>query len=250
MKLKNMVAIVTGSSRGIGRHIATEFAKEGCSVAINYLSNESDANDTKEAITSQGSRAIVVQADVSQRQEVQRLFSNTIDSFGRIDILVNNAGVLQQKPFEQITDSEWDWMLSVCLKGPFICAQEVLPYFKKQHSGRIINIASMGGQFGGAKAPHYSAAKAGLISLTKSTARIMAEYSVNVNCISPGFVRTDMSEHEINQLGGIESAGKGIPLGHVGEPSDIARAAVFLASEDSRYVTGATLNVNGGLHMF
>ncbi len=250
MKLKDQVAVVTGASRGIGRGIALKFAAEGGDVVVNYQAHEAAAREVEAVIQAMGRRALAVRADISRRSEVQRLFQAAAATFGHIDILVNNAAILQQKPFEEITDADWDGMLAVCLKGPFICSQEVFPYFKEQRRGKIINIASMGGQFGGPKAPHYSAAKAGLICFTKSLARLMAEYRINVNCISPGFIQTDMSAREISQLGGLEAVGQNIPLGRIGEPTDIGAAAVFLASEDSAYITGQTINVNGGLYMF
>ncbi len=250
MKLKDKVAMITGSSRGIGRAIAIRFAEEGCNIVINYYQNKRAAKEVEEIIKSMGRNALVVQADISCRKDVQCLIKSTLETLGCIDILVNNTGILQQKPFDQITDYEWDRMLAVCLKGPFICAQEAFPHLKQKREGKIINISSMGGQYGGPKAPHYSAAKAGLISLTKSLARIMAEFGVTVNCISPGFINTDMSSREINELGGIKAVGKNVPLGRIGEPKDIADAALFLASDESCYITGETLCVNGGLHMF
>lgn len=250
MRLKDKVAIVTGASRGIGRGIALKFAQEGAHLVINYQQNQEAAREVADAVQALGCQVLMVQADVSRRSEGQRLVQETAASFGRIDILVNNAAILQQKPFEEITDAEWDAMFGVCLKGPFILSQEIFPYFKTQRQGCIINIASMGGQFGGPKAPHYSAAKAGLICFTKSAARIMAAYGVRVNCISPGFIQTDMSSREIGQMGGLDAAGVTILLGRVGAPLDIAGAAAFLASEDASYITGETINVNGGLYMF
>ncbi|OGP69721.1 MAG: hypothetical protein A2Y80_04770 [Deltaproteobacteria bacterium RBG_13_58_19] len=249
MRLKDQVALVTGASRGIGRGIALAFAQEGCNLVINYQQNAAAAQEVAAAVQALGPQALAVQADVSRRPEVQRLIQETAASFGRIDILVNNAAILQQKPFEEITDADWEAMFGVCLKGPFILSQEIFPYFKKQGQGRIINIASIGGQFGGPKAPHYSAAKAGLICFTKSAARLMAAYGVRVNCISPGFINTDMSAREISQMGGLGAVGATIPLGRIGAPADIAEAAVFLASEESSYITGQTINVNGGLYM-
>lgn len=249
MRLKDKVAIVTGSSRGIGRAIALRFAEEGCNVVVNYHANEEAAAEVVALANRSTRRAVAIRADVSSRDDVQGLLAEAIWTFGRVDVLVNNAGFLQQKPFDDITDAEWDRMLAVCLKAPFICTQEVLRHLRPQRSGRIINIASMGGQFGGPKAPHYAAAKAGLICFTKSTARLAAPYSVTANCISPGFVRTDMSEREIGELGGPDAAGKTVPVGRVGEPADIASTAVFLASDESGYITGQTIAVNGGLYM-
>lgn len=249
MNTENRVAVITGSSRGIGRGIALLFAKNGYNVLINFFSHEHAANKVKELIELEGRRAIIVKANISNREEIKILFKSAFDTFSRIDVLINNAGILHQKPFETITDDDFDKTLDVCLKGPFICTQEILPYFKKQESGRIINIASMGGQFGGPKAPHYSAAKAGLICFTKSSARIMAPYRVTVNCISPGFIDTDMSKAEIKSMGGKEMAGKIIPVKRIGKPEDIAAAALYLASNEASFVTGQTINVNGGQYM-
>ncbi|HBA54295.1 3-oxoacyl-ACP reductase family protein [Syntrophorhabdus aromaticivorans] len=249
MRLQDKVAVITGASRGIGREIALRFAHEGCQVIVNYHTNAAAAAEVQKQITACGQKALAVKADVSSRIEVRQMLNAALEAFGRIDILVNNAGILKQLPFEEITDEEWDRMQAVCLKGAFITSQEIFPHFKDRHSGRIINIASMGGQFGGPKAPHYAAAKAGLICFTKSTARIMASYGVNANCISPGFVATDMSTKEIDSLGGKDAVGKAIPVGRVGQPQDIATAAVFLASNESAFVTGHVLNVNGGMYM-
>jgi NAD(P)-dependent dehydrogenase (short-subunit alcohol dehydrogenase family) len=249
MRLKDKVAVVTGASRGIGREIALRFAREGCQVVVNYRSQADAAAEVRDQIATYGQKALAVQADVSSRVEVRRMFDAALEAFGHIDILVNNAGILKQMPFEEITDEEWDRMQAVCLKSAFITSQEVFPHFKARSGGRIINIASMGAQFGGPKAPHYAAAKAGLICFTKSTARIMAAYGVTANCISPGFVSTDMSAKEINSLGGEEAVGKTILVGRIGQPADIAAAAVFLASDESAFVTGHILNVNGGMFM-
>lgn len=249
MRLKDKVAMVSGASRGIGRGIALRFAEEGCNLVINYLQNEQAAEEVEKRAAKAGAEVLKIKADVSNRQEVQAMFSSSYGAFGRLDIIVNNAGFLQQKPFEEITDADWDKMLSICLKAPFIVSQEALTYFKKQKSGRIINIASMGGQFGGPKAPHYAAAKAGLICFTKSTARIMAEYGVTCNAISPGFIKTEMSEREIEKIGGETAASKSIPSGRIGRPEDIAAAAVYLASDEASFVTGHVLNVNGGQYM-
>ncbi|MEN6473618.1 MAG: 3-oxoacyl-ACP reductase family protein [Syntrophaceae bacterium] len=249
MRLEDKVAVVTGASRGIGREIALRFALEGCHVVVNYHSNTAAAAEVHELITAYGQKALAVKADVSSRADVRRMLDTALETFGRIDILVNNAGILKQMPFEEITDDDWDRMQAVCLKGAFITSQEIFSHFKTRRGGRIINIASMGAQFGGPKAPHYAAAKAGLICFTKSTARIMASFGVTANCISPGFVATDMSAREIDSLGGEEAVGKTILVGRIGQPADIAAAAVFLASDESAFVTGHVLNVNGGMYM-
>lgn len=249
MRLKGKVALVTGSGRGIGREIALRFAREGADVVVNYRRSEDRAGEVVKEAEEAGSRAAALRADVSRREEVKALFEEIERLFARIDIVVNNAGILEQKPFEEITDENWDEMFAVCLKGPFIVSQEVFPYFKRRRGGRIINIASMGGQFGGPKAPHYAAAKAGLICFTRSTARIMAGCGVTVNAVSPGFVETEMSAREIALIGGREEAAKNIPAGRIGRPEDIAAAAVYLATDEASFVTGHILNVNGGQYM-
>ena len=174
------------------------------------------------------------------------MFAATLESFGGLDILVNNAGLLQQKPFAQITDADWDRVLAVNLKGAFLCSQEAHTQLRRSGHGRILNISSSGGQLGGPLAPHYSAAKAGTIALTRSLARLLAP-EVAVNCISPGLIETDMTRAEIASSDGHRKLAQ-IPLGRVGSASEVAAAAVFLAAS-APYVTGHTLNVNGGLYL-
>ncbi|MEW5920309.1 MAG: 3-oxoacyl-ACP reductase family protein [Bacillota bacterium] len=246
MRLKNRVAIITGSSRGIGKAIALEMAKEGAKVAINYLSNEEKAQSVVKKIEKEGGKAIAVKADVSKRDEVRKMIAFTVEKFGTMDVLVNNAGILQQKPFETITDAEWDKMFEINMKGPFICCQESIPFMLKNKFGRIINISSIGGQWGGHLAVHYSAAKAGIISLTRSLAKIYAKDGINTNCISPGLVLTEMSAAEMETEAGREKL-KSIPINRPASPEEIARIAVFLASEDGSYMTGQTINANGGM---
>jgi NAD(P)-dependent dehydrogenase (short-subunit alcohol dehydrogenase family) len=245
--LKGVVALVTGSSRGIGKAIAVAFAKAGANLAITYNQSADSAQVVSEEIRSLGGNAIVLQLDVSQRESIKRVVEDIIDAFGRIDILVNNAGMLQQKPFLEITDEDWHKIIDVNLKGPFICAQEIYPLMQRQGHGRIINIASSGGQLGGTLAVHYSASKAGIICLTKSLARIGAP-NILVNCISPGLIDTDMTQEEIISQEGKEKT-RQIPLFRPGSAEEVARVAVFLASDQSSYLTGQTINVNGGLYL-
>ena len=247
-KLENRVSIITGSSRGIGRAIALKFAEEGSDIVVTYHTREDKAREVAQKIIDKGRDVIVVQMDVSQRRDVREMVKKTIERFGKIDVLVNNAGILQQKPFEYITDKDWDRVFEVNLKGTFICTQEVLFYMKKQKSGKIINIASVGGQSGGERAVHYSAAKAGIICFTKSLARIASPFNINVNVISPGLILTEMSREELSNP---SSKGKinSILLRRIGSVEDVASAAVFLASSDSDYITGQVINVNGGLYL-
>ncbi|PKM83604.1 MAG: 3-ketoacyl-ACP reductase [Firmicutes bacterium HGW-Firmicutes-13] len=246
MRLKNRAAIITGSSRGIGRAIALQMAKEGAKVIVNYASNKEKAIEVENQIKKSGGTAIAIEADISKREEVRKMIALTVEKFGAVDILVNNAGILQQKPFETITDEEWDKMFEINMKGPFICSQESIPFMLKNKFGRIINISSIGGQWGGHLAVHYSAAKAGVISLTRSLAKIYSRDGINTNCISPGLVLTEMSAAEMETEAGREKL-KSIPINRPASPEEIARIAVFLAGEDGSYMTGQTINANGGM---
>lgn len=246
MRLKNRIAVITGSGRGIGRAIALQMAGEGAKVVVNYVRNEEKAGEVVKEIAGTGGTAVAVKADVSQRDEVRRMMEFTVDRFGKIDILVNNAGILEQKPFASISDAEWDNMMAVNLKGPFICCQECLPFMVQNNFGRIINISSIGGQWGGQLGVHYAAAKAGIISLTRSLAKIYSQDGINTNCIAPGLVLTEMAAAEMETEGGKEKL-KSIPLKRPASPEEIARIAVFLAGEDGSYLTGQTINANGGM---
>jgi 3-oxoacyl-[acyl-carrier protein] reductase len=244
--LEGRVAVVTGGGRGIGRAIALAFARAGADVTICYRARAEPADAVVAEIQALGRRAIAVNANVANRSEVQTMLGAACENLGGIDILVNNAGVLQQKPFAEITDLDWDHMLDVNLKGAFICSQEILPIMTKRGGGRIVNLASSGGQLGGTLAVHYSASKAGVISLTRSLARIAAP-GVTVNCIAAGLIDTEMTSEEIASDGGREKL-SAIPLARPGTPDDVAAAALFLVCS-ADYVTGQTINVNGGLYL-
>ena len=246
-RLKGKVALITGASRGIGRAIAIEFAKEGAKgIILNYVKNDEVAYATKKKLESLGTKVLLAKADVSKRKNVKTLVDKALKIFKKIDILVNNAAILQQKPFETITDNEWDRMFEVNLKAPFMLIQEIIPYMVKQKWGRIINIASIGGQWGGNLAVHYATTKAALISLTLSIAKIYSKHGITSNAVSPGLVLTDMAKKEINSKIGKEKL-KLIPMGRFAEPQEVAKAVVFLASEEASYITVHTINVNGGM---
>jgi 3-oxoacyl-[acyl-carrier protein] reductase len=244
--LQGRVALVTGASRGIGEASAYALAQAGADVAVNYRGRAEAAAEVVRRIRQLGRRAVAVQADVTAREQVQAMVSSAVDALGAIDVLVNNAGVLQQKQFVDITDEDWDHVLAVNLKGVFLCSQETLPAMLRQGSGRIINMTSSGGQLGGPLAPHYAAAKAGVIGLTRSLARLGAP-SVAVNCVAPGLVDTEMTSAEIASEAGKEKL-RQIPLGRVAAPAEVAASVLFLATA-APYVTGHTINVNGGLYL-
>jgi acetoacetyl-CoA reductase/3-oxoacyl-[acyl-carrier protein] reductase len=244
--LRGQVALVTGGARGIGRAIALALAGAGADVAVGYRERADAAAVTVAELEALGVRALAVQGDVSRREDVRTVIGRACDQLGGIQILVNNAGLLQQKPFAQISDADWDQVMAVNLKGAFICSQEVLPVMRAQGGGRIVNIASSGGQLGGPLAVHYSASKAGVISLTRSLARIAAP-SIIVNCIAAGLIDTEMTESELASAEGREKLAQ-IPLSRPGLPEEVAAAALFLAGS-AGYVTGQTINVNGGLYL-
>lgn len=247
-RLSGKVAVVTGASRGIGRAIALAFARQGARLVVTYRHEEKLAEAVAREVAAYTGEVLTVRLDVCDRESVRAMLARACERFGRLDVLVNNAGFLEQKPFADITDGDWDQALSVNLKGVFLCTQEAMPVFERQKSGCIVNISSVGGQMGGPKAPHYAAAKAGVISFTKSTARILASSGVRVNAVAPGFIRTDMYGEIVARAGGADVAAD-VLLGRVGEPEEVAAAVVFLASDDASYVTGHVLNVNGGSYL-
>ncbi|HLW96517.1 MAG TPA: 3-oxoacyl-ACP reductase family protein [Solirubrobacteraceae bacterium] len=244
--LEGRVALVTGGGRGIGRAIALAFAQQGADVALCYRERADSAAEVVAEIETLGRRALAVRADVSSRDDVRAMAAAVVEAFGGVDVLVNNAGILQQKPFSDISDDDWDRMLAVNLRGPFICSQELLPLIAARGGGQIINIASSGGQLGGPLAVHYSASKAAVISLTRSLARIAAP-GITVNCVSGGLIETEMTRGEVASEGGRQKLAA-IPLARLGAPDDVAAAVMFLACS-ANYVTGQTINVNGGLYL-
>ncbi len=244
--LGGRVALVTGASRGIGAAVAVALARAGADVAVNYRRREDAAADVVRQIEGLGCRALAVRADVAVREQVRAMVSQTVRTLGEIDVLVNNAGLLQQKPFADISDEDWERVLAVNLKGVFLCSQEVLPAMLERGAGRIVNVASSGAQLGGPLAPHYAAAKAGVIALTRSLARLAAP-DVSVNCVSPGLIDTEMTAAEVVSEAGARKLAQ-IPLGRTGGAEEVAASVVFLAAS-APYVTGHTINVNGGLYL-
>lgn len=237
--------LITGGSRGIGAACARAFAAQGCRVAINYNKSEEKAQALCEELTALGYDVMAVHADVSDSASVGRMIDLVEERFGRIDVLVNNAGIAMQKLFTDTTDSEWERMIGTNLSAAFYCARAVASAMIREHSGCIINIASMWGEVGASCEVAYSAAKAGVIGLTKALAKELGPSGIRVNAISPGVVMTDMmagfSEEDVAALR------NETPLCTLGTPGDIANTAVFLASEKAKFITGQIIGVNGGM---
>jgi 3-oxoacyl-[acyl-carrier protein] reductase len=245
--LNGKVALVTGASRGIGRAIAIELALKGANVAVNFAGSEAKANEVVDEIKSLGREAIAVRADVSNGESVAEMIKTVITTFGSLDILVNNAGITRDNLLMRMKEEEWDAVINTNLKGVFNCTKAVTRQMMKQRNGRIINIASIVGVSGNPGQANYVAAKAGVIGLTKTTAKELATRNINVNVIAPGFITTDMTD-ELPEDVKAEML-KQIPLARFGEPQDIAKLVSFLASEDSKYITGQTIHVDGGMVM-
>lgn len=248
--LSGRVALVTGGSRGIGRGIALALAKAGADVAVNYVSSEQEAERVVLEIKNLGRRAITVRADVSQKREVDFMVGEVIRQLGRIDILVNNAGILTSEPFLEMKEETWDRMMAVNLKGQFLVAQAVARQMvAKGSGGKIINIASIASGQVGVGFPniaHYCASKGGVVAMTETMALELGPYKINVNAIAPGAIETDMTKNMLLDEKTRQGLLMRIPKGRIGEPKDIGAMAVFLASDEADYCTGATFYVDGG----
>ncbi|MDX8362286.1 MULTISPECIES: 3-oxoacyl-[acyl-carrier-protein] reductase [Bacillaceae] len=247
MTLQGKIALVTGASRGIGRAIALELAKQGASVVVNFAGSEARANEVVDEIKALGSEAVAMQADVGNSEAVSSMIKDVIAKFGKLDILVNNAGITRDNLLMRMKEDEWDSVINTNLKGVFNCTKAVTRQMMKQRAGRIINIASVVGVAGNPGQANYVAAKAGVIGLTKSSAKELASRNITVNAIAPGFITTDMTD-ELNEDIRNEML-KQIPLVKFGEPTDVAAVVAFIASEASGYMTGQTLHVDGGMVM-
>ncbi|WCL56145.1 3-oxoacyl-[acyl-carrier-protein] reductase [Bacillus safensis] len=245
--LTNKTAVVTGASRGIGRSIAIDLAKSGANVVVNYSGNEAKANEVVDKIKALGQQAFAVKADVSNAEEVQAMMKQAIDTFGSIDILVNNAGITKDNLLMRMKENEWDDVININLKGVFNCTKAVTRQMMKQRNGRIINLASVVGVCGNPGQANYVAAKAGVIGLTKTTAKELATRHITVNAVAPGFISTDMTD-KLDENVQTEML-KQIPLARFGAPEDISNVVVFLASEGAGYITGQTIQVDGGMVM-
>jgi NAD(P)-dependent dehydrogenase (short-subunit alcohol dehydrogenase family) len=256
MRVKDKVALVTGSGSGLGKAIATRLAAEGATIVVADI-NEQSASATVRELTSAGYKAVPYNVDVRDRAQLEELMRTIVEQFERIDILVNNAGVTRHRPFLELNDADWDLVLAVDLKGVFYCAQAAAPHMVRQRYGKILNISSISGtgasshHAGGSPAGNasYASAKAGVIQLTKTLARELGPHGINVNSVAPGFVLTPMtgttrSPKEVEEH--IEARKQMAVLHRTGSPADIANAVLFLVSDEASFITGQTLYVDGG----
>lgn len=240
---KTKLVFITGASRGIGQCLAKTFAKRGYNVAFGYNKNKKLADYAAKDFSMHS-----IQVDIASKKSIYTAIEKTKDLFkSNIDILINNAAIAQEKPFLKITDDDWEKMLRINLRGAFLFAQAVIPAMIEKKWGRIINIASIGGQWGGYNQVHYAASKAGLISLTQSLAKLFSKHKITSNAVSPGLVSTEMSVAELKSEKGQRKVAS-IPLGRIATAEEIAAVATFLASEKASYITGQTINANGGMY--
>jgi 3-oxoacyl-[acyl-carrier protein] reductase len=246
LKLAGRVALVTGAAQGIGKAVALLLARNGADIAVSDINLEK-AEETAYKIKSIGRKALAIKGDVANWNDVERMVELILEKFAKVDILVNNAGITRDKLILRMTEEDWDAVLNVNLKGTFHCTKAVVRHMAKQRSGKIVNIASVVGEMGNAGQANYSASKAGVIGLTKTIAREFAQRGININAIAPGYIETPMTEalpekakEELKRL---------IPMERLGKPEDVAEAVLFLVSEESSYITGQVLNVNGGIYM-
>lgn len=245
--LTDQVALVTGASRGIGREIALELARHGAHVAVNYAGSKEKAETVVQEIESLGRKAIAIQADVKDEQSVKTMVKKVTDTFNRLDILVNNAGITKDNLIMRMKEKDFTDVIDTNLKGVFLCTKAVARTMMKQRSGRIINMASIVGVTGNPGQANYVAAKAGVIGLTKTTAKELASRNILVNAVAPGFITTDMTAVLTDEQK--EDMLKLIPLTKLGQPEHIAKVVRFLASDDASYITGQVIHVDGGMVM-
>jgi 3-oxoacyl-[acyl-carrier protein] reductase len=246
LKLKGRIALVTGAAQGIGKSIALLLARNGADMVVSDINLEK-AEETAKEIESIGLKSIAIKVDVANLNDVEQMVAVILEKFGKIDILVNNAGITRDKLILRMTEEDWDVVLKVNLKGTFNCTKTVVRHMAKQRNGKIVSIASVVGEMGNAGQANYSASKAGVIGLTKTVAREFAQRGINVNAIAPGYIETPMTEILPEKVK--EELKKLIPMERLGKPEDVAEAVLFLVSEESNYITGQVLNVNGGIYM-
>ena len=244
--LSGKSVLVTGGSRGIGAAVSKMFGKAGARVALTYGASKKQAREVGQEIARGGGECLTIQADVSRGDDVRRAVKTVIDHFGRIDILVNNAGIWKRGEIGKMSEKQWDETVDTNLKGTFLFCNAVVPFMKRKKRGKIINVASTAGQRGEPFYSHYAASKGGMIAFTKALAAELAPHGIAVNCVSPGWVNTDMTSHVLGDRRQAREINKLIPRGRVATPEEIAGPVLFLASDLSNHVIGAILSANGG----
>ena len=241
------VAFITGGSRGIGKQVALKFAKNGYNIVINYVSDNTDIKGLQEEFEKENVEILLVKADVTKKEEIQNLVKTAIEKFGHIDVLVNNAGITRDGLLMRMKEEDFDKVIEINLKGTFLVTKEVIPYMMKKREGSIINISSVVGVVGNAGQSNYAASKAGIIGFTKSVAKELASRNIRANCVAPGFIKTDMTDVLSEEVK--ENIHNQIPLKRMGEPEEVANLVYFLGSEESKYITGQVVHVDGGMVM-
>jgi len=247
MQLKGKTAVVTGSGRGLGKAIAKKLAMMGANIVLNDIPTSDSIDKTAEEFKAEGFNVIVTKGDVRNFDDVEDMVNKAVEAFGRIDILVNNAGITRDTLMLRMTEKDWDDVLDINLKGAFLCTKAVSKIMMKQKSGKIINISSVAGVMGNPGQANYSASKAGLIGLTKSTAKELASRNITCNAVAPGLIKSNMTDVLPDKVK--ETYLNNIPLNRFGTPEDVANVVGFLASEDSDYITGQVIHIDGGLVM-
>lgn len=243
----NKVALITGAARGIGKQIALTLAKQGYNIVLNYRKENEEVTNTKNEIESTGVKCLGVKADISKFEDCENLIKEAIETFGKIDVLVNNAGITKDMLLMRMKPEDFKQVIDINLVGTFNVTKNVIPYMMKVRTGRIINVSSVVGEVGNAGQTNYAASKAGIIGFTKSLAKEVASRNILVNAIAPGFIETNMTD--ILKDGVKEEINKSIPLRRMGTTQDVANLVKFLASDDSSYITGQVINVDGGMVM-
>ncbi|HHW00058.1 MAG TPA: 3-oxoacyl-[acyl-carrier-protein] reductase [Clostridiaceae bacterium] len=247
MQLRGKTAVVTGSGRGLGKAIAKKLAMMGANIVLNDIPSSDSIDKTAEEFKAEGYNVIVTKGDVRNPDDVEDMVNKAVEAFGRIDILVNNAGITRDTLMLRMTEKDWDDVLDINLKGAFLCTKAVSKVMMKQKSGKIINISSVAGVMGNPGQANYSASKAGLIGLTKSTAKELASRNITCNAVAPGLIKSNMTDVLPDKVK--EAYLKSIPLNRFGTPEDVANVVGFLASEDSDYINGQVIHIDGGLVM-
>lgn len=245
-QLAGKKALVTGASRGIGRAIAVELAKQGAAVAVNYQSSDAKAQEVVDEINGFGGKAILAKANLSDSEAARSMVASVAEELGGLDILVNNAGITRDRSLRKMTDEQWEEVIATNLNGYFYCTSAAIPIMTEGNYGRVVNVSSMNGQIGAFGQANYSASKGGIIAFTKTAALELAQANITVNTVAPGFTDTDMFSEVPEKIQ--ESIKKRIPMGRFGQPEEIAKAVLFLIA-DGDYITGQQINVNGGAYM-